>query len=274
VSDGLLVIGADGLLGSAVAAALRDAGHSVIATSRRRGAETPLDLADADGWEPPAARAAWLMAANTSQADCERDPDGTRRINVEANLLVAERLQAAGTFVVFPSTNVVFDGTEPFVDPGAERVPLNEYGRQRAEVEDGILAGGGAILRLTKVWHGETPLCATWHRQVTTGEPIRAFHDMVMAPVTLRTATEALVVLGLGARAGIHQLSGSRDISYADAARFLARQWNGDDDAVVECSWRDTTEVAVPPPEHTTLAVTPPLIAPDPEVALMGSIEQ
>lgn len=274
MSDDVLVIGADGLLGSELASSLRADGHTVIATSRRPGAESFLDLADSQGWEPPPVRAAWLMAGVTSLAECERDPQATRLINVEANLRIAEQLQSSGAFVVFPSTNVVFDGTSPFTPADAQLRPRNEYGRQRADVEAGVLSGGGAILRLTKVWDGRVALYETWHRQALGGESIRAFGDMVMAPVSLADAAEALLALGLGARAGIHQLSGSRDISYADAARFLARQWTGSDDGVVECSWRDEAQVTVEPPQHTTLAVAPPLRAPDPEAVLMGSIEQ
>lgn len=267
------MVGADGHLGSAVAERLRRRGCDVIATSRRPGARDFLDLESAGDWRPPRVEGAWLLAGATGLAQCKLAPEATRAVNVRATLCIADRLHRSGAFVVFPSTNVVFDGTRPFVDAGAGVGPTTEYGRQKAEVEREILAAGGGILRLTKVLHHRVPLIERWRQQLLRGAAVRAFRDMVMAPVPLSAAVEALLWVGLERRAGIHQLSASDDIPYVEAARFLARRWSGADAPIEECSWRDEPGVVEPPPRHTTLAVTAPLTAGDPAAALSEAAE-
>src|SRR5690242_1400182 len=81
----VLVVGADGEIGRALAAHLAAAGAAVAGTTRRRpGAARAgrqfLDLAaDPEDWQPlPAVDAAVICAAVARVADCERDPDGAR----------------------------------------------------------------------------------------------------------------------------------------------------------------------------------------------------
>src|SRR5689334_1013461 len=89
----VLVVGADGEIGRALAVHLAAAGAAVIGTTRRAGAAAQhgrmfLDLAaDPAGWPAfPAADAAVICAAVARVADCERDPDAARRVNVDGPL--------------------------------------------------------------------------------------------------------------------------------------------------------------------------------------------
>jgi len=65
---------------------------------------------------------------------------------------VTERLQVQGSFVIFLSSNQVFDGTTPYRHSDEAVCPLNEYGRQKAAFENWLLGRSkpAAILRLTK----------------------------------------------------------------------------------------------------------------------------
>src|SRR5690606_26325829 len=113
-----------------------------------------LDLAD----DPPRWRlpedvaVAFLCAAVTALRSCEADPAGTARANVEHTARLASMLVGRGAFVVFLSSNLVFDGSEPRRRADAPTCPATEYGRQKAAAEGALLAMGGvSIVRLTKV---------------------------------------------------------------------------------------------------------------------------
>lgn len=137
MSDRVLLIGAAGLVGRHVRAALAE--RDVVATYHRDPVEggVPLDITDG-----PAVRrliaetrptAVVLAAADPNVEGCERDPAGTRQINVDA----AAEIRAAATdatLVVF-SSEYVFDGTRLAYGEEDAVAPLNEYGRQKVALE-------------------------------------------------------------------------------------------------------------------------------------------
>ena len=92
------------------------------------------------GGAPIRSGAAVLAAAVTKLDACERDPEATARVNVEANLALAAMLASQGVYVVFLSSNQVFDGTRPHRLGSEPTSPQTVYGRQKAEVESRLLA--------------------------------------------------------------------------------------------------------------------------------------
>jgi len=138
MSDRVLLIGAAVLVGRHVRAALE--GRDVVATYHHDPVEAgvPLDITDA-----PAVRklvadvepaAIVLAAADPYVEGAERDPAGTRRINVEAATVIRDAARDA-TLVVF-SSEYVFDGTRLAYREGDPVAPLNEYGRQKVALEE------------------------------------------------------------------------------------------------------------------------------------------
>jgi dTDP-4-dehydrorhamnose reductase len=250
-----LIVGLDSQIGDALARALRAQGVNVHGTRRRAGVERPetshLDLAGpiAD-WQPPAVDCAFLCAAVTSIAACKRDPIVSQRVNVEAQVGVAERLIARGTRVVFLSTNLVFDGSRAMRLADEPTCPTTVYGSQKAEAEQRLLQLGErvSVLRLTKVLTTNHPLLCGWRGAMQRGEAIHPFSDVVLAPVAMHQVIEALALLGDGP-GGIYQLSGDRDVSYAEVALAMG------------CEGRLVQPIAgadqypSPPPAHTTLDV-------------------
>lgn len=212
-----LIIGKHSLIGGALYAKLQKNNISVSATTR----ET-LDLANPTIWRLPRADIAYLCAAITKLNTCERDPAATRRINVEGISALARQLSEAGTFVVFLSSNQVFDGTKPHRRAADVPCPINEYGRQKAEAEQAVLSAGGAVLRLTKVIAPGDARILEWKTRLTAGQTIAASDDLYLAPVTMDQVTTALAAIGTSHKSGIYQLSGPEDCSYFDLAVQLA----------------------------------------------------
>lgn len=258
--DAILVVGADGLIGRRLARRLCAEGRNVVRTvlSPEPDAET-LDLSqDVSGWVPPRPIAvAYLCAAAASVARCRSHVEETRAINVTATLSLARTLRKQGTLVIFPSSNLVFDGSVPFQRPDAVTCPRTEYGRQKAEVERHLLASPGAcVVRFTKVLGPETPLFVEWADALRAGRPIHPFADLVVAPVPLDFAVEVLAAVGRSYREGVFQVSGPRDVSYAEVAQYVARRLHASPEFVQPVTAAELGVDLEHVPAHTTLDST------------------
>lgn len=232
----VLVVGTDGVIGSRLSRVLAHAGRSVIETTRRltepAACRIHLDLASTDSFDVlPRCRAAVLCAAVTSMESCQRDPAATRQINVTNTVRLARQLMATGTHVIFLSSNTVFDGSYPYVKATDRICPKTEYGRQKADAESSLLGLRGAvtIVRLSKISFPEMPLMLGWINNLSAGRTISPYSDRRMSPLPLSLVVELLrrvIEIGL---TGIIQLSATSDISYFEAALYLAHQLNYND---------------------------------------------
>jgi dTDP-4-dehydrorhamnose reductase len=259
-----LIIGGDSEIGAAAFAALKAQGRPAASTTRRRERVAPdglfLDLAGSlDGWEPPeGVSAACVCAAVARLADCASDPQRSAYINVTQTLALVDWLVNRGVYVLFLSTNQVFDGRVPQVPPDAPHSPVSEYGRQKARTESALrdhMATGApvGILRLAKVVSSQMPLLQRWIADLANGKPISAFADMTLAPTRMASVTGAISSLLKERASGIFQLTGPRDVSYADVGRFLAGKLGVDASLVRSASARDAGLPEGATPLHTTL---------------------
>ena len=197
----VLVVGADGILGCHLVELLEQTGCVVWRTSRRSGFAGPrcftLDLAgEAADWRLPLVSpyAAVICAAVPAVAACEADPQATARVNVTGTVTLARLLAAKGVFTVFPSSNMVFDGTRPNCRSDEPVCPCTEYGCQKALAEQQLssLSDRVAIVRFTKILSPDMPLITGWIEALRSGHEVYPFSDMVMAPVPVTFAAEVL----------------------------------------------------------------------------------
>jgi len=263
-SSRFLVIGGDGLIGRALMRHLSGRGQEVLATTRRPDHVSParplLDLScDASNWRPPPnCSVAFLCAAITSQEECLRDPAGTEQVNVTRTLELARCLFEAGIFVVFLSTNLVFDGANPMSKTSDAPRPQTEYGRQKALTEQSLLALGGrvAVVRLTKVFHGGMPLLQKWAKALRQGEIIFPLNDLRCSPISMDFVLRAFDRICDAFAPGIFQVSGERDVAYAEIAMHLARRLNVDERLVQPRSSQQLNLRLDYLPAHTTMDVS------------------
>ena len=236
-----LVVGGDGVVGSALTRALAAQGQQVIRTTRRpasaRDADSPsprfLDLASQPPYAlPDGVTRAWLLAATTGVEACASDPAAARRINVDHTVSLAGQLLGLGAEVVFASSSLVFDGDHPMPSPEHPARPRTQYGELKLEAERRLLSLPGAqgrpglwVLRLTKVWPTErrgSDLLGDWARELRSGRGVRAFTDRWVAPLTDAVAAEAMRDLPEVASPGLWHLGPSDELRYADVALELA----------------------------------------------------
>jgi dTDP-4-dehydrorhamnose reductase len=256
-----LVIGADGFLGGALVRRLRAIGEPVTGTTRRTptgdSSRLFLDLSEQQAnWRCPCPVGVSVICAGVTKLnDCHRDPGGTAYINVVRTLQLASDLVSQGAFVIYISSNAVFDGSVPYREPDAATLPVTEYGRQKAQAEKQLLQLGDlvSVVRFTKVLGPESQPFNEWGRSLRSGRPIHPFSDAVLAPVGLDFAVNVLHRVGKARLSGIVQVSGDRDVSYAEAARWGASQLGADADLVQPVERSRLQHCIEPMPAHTTL---------------------
>jgi dTDP-4-dehydrorhamnose reductase len=228
-----LVVGADALVGRALAEALRTRGDEVVGTTRRAervvlGETMLLDLAAPEPViaDLPDADVAFLCAAMTRFADCRASPELAERVNFRAPVALAAQLLDRGTRPILLSTSAVLDGQAPKMAADRPRLGKSAYGRWKGEAESAILGldENATVVRLTKILTPGMPLFETWLRALKAGSAISAFDGHRIAPIELHHAVEALLATADRGNGGIYQVSGAEDVSYHEIACHLAKR--------------------------------------------------
>ncbi|WGY73163.1 SDR family oxidoreductase [Burkholderia cepacia] len=200
----ILLIGASGLLGRAVAASLAsESSLTLLATIRNPQSEgakllalPPENLAQLDVLDQPALEhlfetrrpAAVILCAAERRPDvCERDPAAARAINVDAPARVGALAARYGAWTLGISTDYVFDGKAAPYTEDATPNPLNIYGRTKLEGEAALLAASSlsCVLRLPLLFG---PI-ADWSESAVTS----------LVPATVASARPGAQAVGMDA---------------------------------------------------------------------------
>lgn len=251
-----IILGIDSGIARALSTTLAARGNRVVGTTRRRdrvsGSTLYLNFEDPKSSDSalPEADVAFFCAAVTSFADCRNRPDLARRVNAITPAAIAARLVERGTRVVLLSTSAVFDCRSPWMTEDRPRLPASAYGRTKAEAEGAFLALGpsASVLRLTKVLTPDMKLFANWIKALMFAKPIRAIDDHRFCPIALDHVVHSLVAIADHGEGGIYQVSGAFDISYAEAARYVASSLGAPVHLVEGCPAAD---LDLPPGEVT-----------------------
>jgi dTDP-4-dehydrorhamnose reductase len=139
----------------------------------------------------------------------------------------------------------------------AKPCPQTEYARLKRDAEAAIMKatdGRAAVLRLTKVLGPGHPLVADWRASLAAGRTVAAFADAAVAPVGLSQAVDAALKLLLSKKGGILHFSASRDTTWLELARAVARRCRAEESLVQPASAADR---GLPAPRFAALGMGP-----------------
>ncbi len=216
----LMICGASGSLGQALARACELRGLAFVLTDRRQ-----LSLTDAAGTTGLLARVrpwAVINAAGWVRVDeAEDDPEGCFQANALGAQTLALACAEAGVHYTAFSSDLVFDGRaiRPYLEsdrPGA----LNVYGASKLKAERLIAAAGGRalIVRTAAFFSPDDPFnFAAWVvRELSAGRPVRAASDCVVTPTYTPDLAQAVLDLVVDGEAGLWHLTNGAPLSWAE----------------------------------------------------------
>ncbi len=255
----VLITGASGTLGRALAGACAGRGLAHKLTSRRE-----LDLSDPASMAAAIARyrpwavinaAGWVRVddAEAQEADCNA-------ANCTGSVALARICADQGIHYTAFSSDLVFDGRKgaPYLesDPVA---PLSAYGRSKATADAALAAmaaeGAGVLIARTAAffWEGD---CHNFADAVITTLPSRrrfvASDRHVISPTYVPDLVRAVLDLVIDRAAGIWHLANHDSLSWHDFARRIALAAGLDPSLIIAAdgdqNWR------APRPAHVPLA--------------------
>lgn len=138
----ILVTGASGLLGRAVFAELhrnRRFETVGVAYSRARGNLSRVNLLckqEIDSFIEKTRPDCIIHCAAIRNPDvCEENPELTIRLNVDSTKWLADAAFRLRSWMIYVSSDYVFDGSNPPYFPNSQTNPMNAYGRSKLEGE-------------------------------------------------------------------------------------------------------------------------------------------
>lgn len=240
-----LIVGASGFIGSHLLRAANAAGYEVLGTcARTNHAELlPFDLRSdrIDSCLP----AGFLdedchvvICSATSRIDrCFQEPEISRRVNVEGTMQLIDDVADRAASVVFLSTSHAFNGETGGYTEDDPTSPITEYGRQKVEVEDDLLAdvSNSLVLRLDKVVGdrpGERHLFNEWWEAIQAGRPIRCIEGQVLSPTLVTDVANAVITGGERNLWGLYHVAAPEAVARSELAERFVRAAGADVEVV------------------------------------------
>jgi dTDP-4-dehydrorhamnose reductase len=245
----LLITGGGGLLGSKVAEIALARGDEVFSGYAHNlpeyGRAVKFDLLDemsiselVGQIEP---EVIIHSAALTDVDRCEREKELAYKMNVEGTRALAKAAEESASFMIYISTDYVFDGNRGMYCEDDRTDPVSYYGLSKLKGEQFCK---GCIAR-TCVIYGSRPASgkvnfALWLlNSLKSGKPVRVVTDQFITP-TLNTNLASMVLEVADRRlAGIYHLAGATRVSRYDFARLMADVFDLDSSLIIPSRMAD-----------------------------------
>jgi dTDP-4-dehydrorhamnose reductase len=229
----VVVIGADGQLGSDIVAAFRAAGHEALPLTLAQ-----MDVADGGQVQRALAGVRADVIINTAAMHqvekCEADPARAFAVNALGARHLSLAANAAGARLVHISTDYVFDGAKlaPYLESDCP-LPLNAYGNSKLAGELFVrsIAEKHYVIRVSGLY-GQSPclekgglnfvdLMLKLSRE---RKEVRVVDDEVLTPTaTVEVARQVLLMLRGGAADGLYHATAEGSCSWYEFAREIFR---------------------------------------------------
>jgi dTDP-4-dehydrorhamnose reductase len=222
----ILLLGATGTLGQALARACRHRGlaHRLIGRGDLDLANSASFSAALDRYSPWAVvnAAGWVRVD-----DAELEPGACMLANAEGPIALAEACHERGIATVNFSSDLVFgNGARHARRESDEPAPLNAYGESKLRMEGGILSlGAGHLVIRTAAffspWDAHN-FAVAMVRSARQGARFAAAADCVISPTYVPDLCRASLDLLLDGESGIWHLSNETPVSWAGFAAQVA----------------------------------------------------
>ena len=268
----VLVVGANGLVGSSLVRTCLDCEIAVSGTYHTEQPVFDVDLFDLDVRDTQRVREVIEQvepnvvvncAAYTDVDGCEENPKLASRVNADAPGVLAEECGERDISFVHLSTDYVFDGEadKPYTEDD-EPNPIQVYGETKLDGEKRVLEAHpeSVVCRLSFVWgrHGSTGelegFPAWVLRRAQSGDMVPLFTDQWVTPT--RAGYTAEVVLELVERdsEGLFHIASQSCVTPYEFGRLVLENEEMSTTGLLEESSLDDVERAASRPRYTCLS--------------------
>jgi dTDP-4-dehydrorhamnose reductase len=236
-----LVTGSAGLVGRQVIQDLLQSYTDVYScynnSKPEDGIATPLDLTSPDSIikviDSTRPDVIVHLAAMTNVDLCETQKDLATKINSKSTAVIAEQAKKLGAFLVYVSTDYVFDGEKGMKKESDSTEPVDHYGKSKLEGENTVkeIATKWCIAR-TSTPYGIHPKKKSFPifiaENLKAGTPLDIITDQYTSPTYVPNLSRMLIEIASRNIQGILHVSGATRISRYDMAEMVAEKLNLD----------------------------------------------
>ena len=225
----ILIIGVNSQIGSSLKKTLECNNFNVFGTSRKMekvNANTLFfDLANPKIDFNLSQFDTVVICASISEIQkCEQEAEECERINVKNTILLIDSCKAQQCFIIFLSSNSVFDGSQAFYNKEAKPNPKSNNGRFKLAVELYIqknINSSACVLRITKVITDKSHFIEHWNQEYIEGKEIVVFTNRFLSPVPVNVVSDSILLLVKKQSTGLYHLGSDEEISYYDYAKQI-----------------------------------------------------
>ena len=266
----ILVTGSNGLLGQKLTdLALADNRLTLIATSRGANRHPvkegytyiDLDILDSDRLRTVVSEhrpeAIINTAAMTNVDTCEHDPEGCRKLNIDAVATLVGLCEEFDIHLIHLSTDFIFDGAAGPYAEDAQPNPLSRYGQSKLDAENVIRASTckWAILRTILVYGVVADMSRSnivlWAKgALEKGQPLNVVNDQWRMPTLAEDLADACILTAISKAEGIFHISGEDLFAIHELVATVADFWKLDKSLIQQVS-STTLSQAAPRPART-----------------------
>ena len=262
----IAITGASGMLGTALIDIL-SRNHDIYATGRSKGIEGDdiywdcFDLLDFDRLQ------LWLLnaspnilihcAAIVSVDQCEMEINNAYNMHVETTKVISSFLKSSGGYMIYISTDSVFDGKKKSAYLESDLVnPLNTYAKSKLAGESVILTDKTGIVLRTNIigWSrsDERLSFSEWMlKGLVQGEKLKLFHDVYFSPLHVIDLSKIISILIVKKLYGLYNVSSDFGISKYDFGLLMANVFNLSSCNIKKISINDISLAALRPHNMT-----------------------
>jgi len=251
----VLLTGASGLLGHRLVEELCRRGYEVIATYNR----TPpmaklgkvrwvkLDVTDTLSLEDLVLKSrpdvVIHAAAYTDVDGCEVNREYAWRVNVDATRSIVRACRVVKSYIIYISTDYVFDGEKGMYKEDDVPNPINFYGLTKLVAEEIVKCSDllYTIVRTSAIYGvgpGKLNFATYVANKLMEGEEVRAVEDQYVSPTLNVALARAVAELVEIRPMGVLHVAGERCSRY-EFAKMIARLLGANEDLVKPVKMRD-----------------------------------
>jgi len=247
-----LVTGAAGLIGHQVVKDLVLYGHTVYSGYNKilpnDGTPIQMDLTNSEqlvsAIEKTNPDAIIHLAALTNVDLCETQKELAKKMNANATKIIGNQAAKQGAFLVYVSTDYVFDGINGLKKETDKTNPVDYYGESKLQGENAVknLASPWCIARTSTPYgmHKTKTSFPVWiAKNILEKKKINVIVDQFTSPTFVPNLSRMLIEIATKQITGIIHVAGATRISRYDMAKMVLERLNLDKNFLNSSSMKD-----------------------------------